>query len=128
MKNKKLRLRLYCFIACMILFVANCAAKKVEEFWWGKKISLESNEIKEYRLEVSSYLKKILAAHTVTTVGSYFIPAIGPACGTTMSLLTAAEDLSISLLLNTIESWEGKGKAIVIKLPHAIQGWEVYAQ
>lgn len=133
MKNKKLYRRLYCFIVCMMLFVANCAAVTVKKHWWGAEYYLESHEITEFRLKAQDLFVKIKAANQGTAIAAGIVGFVAGPVGSAAGVAAAegyalAQQTAIDLLITDLERWGSKGMAIVVTLPNVIQGWSIKAQ
>lgn len=123
MKNKKFYLKLFCAIVCSVVFAVNCTAVKVENYLWGDKYYLKSDEISKFRENIQSAFQKLDRDKVITE----YIKNVAYVTITSEQFLEI-QKVAIYLLLRDLEKWEDKNVDIIVSLPTLIQGWSIEEQ
>jgi len=124
LKNKtSTRLMLF-LVTAMFWSIQTCECKTIENHAWGIRAYLDGNEISDYCLDLSDQFDTAHIATDIAAGISWSVPALG--MGVTVGAVLMHK--ITSKLLNDLERWESKGKAIVVEIPWTIFGYKIYIQ
>lgn len=124
---KKIAKKFICSIICLCLSIIGCIAITERNYWWGTEYYAQAHEIASLRWKLQEMFNWVSAGNAIFA-GAVGFQLAGPPGALAGEIVTAAQQIAMNRLITDLECWEYRGRAIIVSLPGAIQGWNIREQ